>query len=183
MDKNALRDFMKDQRKKICDRKEQERIVYQKIINLKIFNDSVVIALFKSREDEFNTDDLINYALKNKKIVLLPRIDQDNMFFLRIDDNTIYEESKFHVLEPIYEQEKIINQMDLIIVPGLAFDQKGSRLGYGKGYYDRFLKDKDTYKIGVCYDEQIVDLVPTNDHDVSLDMIVSKSLKKIIKSK
>ena len=63
--------------------------------------------------------------------------------------------------------------MDLILVPGVAFDKKLHRMGFGKGYYDRFLKDKKIYKIGVCFQEQIREEIPVSDMDISMDEIVT----------
>ena len=63
--------------------------------------------------------------------------------------------------------------MDLIIVPGVAFDRENNRLGYGKGYYDRFLTSKDILKIGLAFSEQIVDFLECDNYDIPMDIIIS----------
>ena len=64
--------------------------------------------------------------------------------------------------------------IDIVIVPGVAFDKKYNRMGYGKGYYDRFLKDMTALKIGVCHSFQLVDEIPSEPHDIKMDMIVTE---------
>ena len=60
-----------------------------------------------------------------------------------------------------------------MIIPGLAFDKDNNRLGYGMGYYDNYLKDKNVYKIGICYKEQIIDSIPVDNNDVKMDLVIS----------
>ena len=78
----------------------------------------------------------------------------------------------FNILEP--QNEEYTGDYDLIVVPGVAFDRNGNRIGRGKGYYDRFLcKHLDVKRIGICFDFQLVDEVPTEDNDIRMDEVVS----------
>ncbi|RLF39548.1 MAG: 5-formyltetrahydrofolate cyclo-ligase, partial [Thermoplasmata archaeon] len=83
------------------------------------------------------------------------------------------ERGAFGILEP--QNKKIYTgDIDIIIVPGIAFDFRGYRIGYGKGFYDRFLRGADALKIGIAYDFQIVKQIPEDDGDVPVDIIVSE---------
>ena len=85
-------------------------------------------------------------------------------------------ESTFHIIEPIGEDQCYIENkdIDLFIVPGLAFDKNGNRLGYGKGYYDKTLKNSKGYKIGVAFKEMIFNNIPHDENDVPVNLIISK---------
>lgn len=171
MTKDELRRLMIDKRKTISNKKELSTSIVNNLINLDIYKKARVIALYNSLNDEVDTSYLINESLKNK-IVLLPRIIKDKMIFIMINKDTLYEKSSFGVMEPIGEE--YLGNIDLIIVPGLAFDRKLNRLGFGMGYYDKYLSNKDIYKIGLCFDEQIVEFVPVNELDIKMDMVITK---------
>ena len=134
-----------------------------------------VIAIYKSLNSEVDTNSLIEYSLNNKKIVLLPKVVGSDIKFFKYDLGDLLIKSNFGVLEPVedynkyYEKEKI----DLVIVPGISFSRDGSRLGFGKGYYDRFLSESNIETIGICFKEQISDVVPTDENDYKLDIVIS----------
>lgn len=85
----------------------------------------------------------------------------------------------YGISEPRRVKEARIENIDAVLVPGLAFDRGGGRTGFGKGYYDRLLHSSCSVKIGLCYDFQIIDSVPVQEHDVIMDFIVTE--KEIIK--
>ena len=176
MNKDEIRKDMTFLRKNIPNKCELSKVIMNKIIKLDILKKSKVIALYNSMPNEVDTILLIKKYL-NKKIVLLPKIVDDKMAFIEINHDTVYIKSKIGVEEPI--GKPYLGNIDLIIVPGLAFDNKGNRLGFGKGYYDKYLFDKNIFKIGICFDLQIVDKVPVNNLDISMDMVISE--KRIIK--
>ena len=171
MNKDELRKLMINKRKDILNKKEISNIIINKIINLDIYKDATTIAIYNSLKDEVDTTYLIKESLSNK-IVLLPRIIDNKMVFITINNNTKYIKSNLGVLEPIGDIYS--DKIDLIIVPGIAFDNKLNRLGFGMGYYDKYLSNHDIYKIGICFDEQIVDSVPVNELDIKMDMIITK---------
>ena len=171
MNKEELRKLIKEKRKNILNKKELSTVIVNNLMNLDIYKKARVVALYNSLKDEVDTTYLISESLK-KKIVLLPKIINNEMVFIMINNNTLYEKSKIGVMEPmgnIYD-----GIIDLIIVPGLAFDNYLNRLGFGMGYYDKYLSNHDIYKIGICFDEQIVDVVPVNELDIKMDMIITK---------
>ena len=176
MTKDELRKLLIKKRKEIIDKKELSTRIVNKVLELDIYKEAKVIALYKSMKDEVDTNSLINESLK-EKVVLLPRTINNEMYFVIINQDTLYEKSNIGVLEPIGKRYN--DKIDLIIVPGIAFDNDLNRIGFGKGYYDKYLSHQDIYKIGICFDEQIVDYIPTLDHDIKMDMIITE--KKLIK--
>ena len=83
----------------------------------------------------------------------------------------------FGILEPTGKLFTDYEKIDVVVVPGMAFDKEGHRLGRGKGYYDRFLaKIRNTYKIGLCFPWQLVDNVPTDEHDILMDEIMTMNV-------
>ena len=176
MDKNGFRDLMIKKRRSIHNKEELSIEIINRIIDLDIYKKSKIIAIYNSMNEECSTKILIDKALL-EKIVLLPKIEDDEMFFVRIRENTKYIKSKFKVMEPLGEIYN--NDIDLIIVPGVSFDESFNRLGYGKGYYDKFLKNKNIFKLGICFEEQLVSNLPIDEWDIKVDMIITE--KKILK--
>ena len=173
-DKKLLRTRMIEIRKKIKDKNKKSKRIVDKIIHLEVYKQAIVICLYKSLVNEVQIDSLIDYSLKCGKIVLLPKVVDNNLIFLEYHQNDQLEKSDFRVLEPVLDSKRDYQgKIDLVIVPGLAFDKRNHRIGYGKGYYDCFMKNKDFYKIGICYNEQLIDNVPVNYDDVILDLVIT----------
>ena len=134
---------------------------------------SVVMAYY-SLSDEVCTHQLIDELVAEGKTVLLPKVLDDETMELRryqsVDD---LREGTFHLMEPVGEPFTDYGEIHVAIIPGMAFDANGHRLGRGKGYYDRFLQSlPEIKKIGVCFDFQKVDIVPSKSHDVIVDIVV-----------
>ena len=125
--------------------------------------------------DEVDLHPLLNKLVAEGHTVLLPKvIDNETMELRRYTSYVDLAEGAFHILEPIGEQFTDYEKIDVALVPGMAFDAAGQRLGRGKGYYDRFLAaHPHLYKIGVCFPFQRVPEVPVDEHDVSMDEVIS----------
>ncbi|WP_428865203.1 5-formyltetrahydrofolate cyclo-ligase [Clostridium sediminicola] len=178
--KNKLRKEMMNLRENINieDKKIKDKIIFEKIIYDKTFLDAKSIFTFVSFKNEVNTHKLIKYSLAKGKSVYVPKVNSINKSMKAIKINSLDElkKSNYGILEPIAEANKFAeDKIDLIIVPGLAFDKNGGRLGYGGGYYDKFFQDGNmkAYKMGLAYSFQVVDQVPVNEYDVMLDGIVT----------
>ncbi len=131
-------------------------------------------------KNEVNLLPLLNELQKLGKIVLLPKVEKNDIVPIVVKDLESLKRGSFGILEPEGEEfpkEKI----DVVFVPAVGFDKSGHRIGYGKGYYDRFLKETKGIKVGVAYDFQIVDRIPFEEHDVPVDLIVTPT--QIIKTK
>lgn len=172
MNKKEFRKEMISLRKSIPDKQKKSTIIVEKIKALDKFKQSRVVALYKNMKNEVNLSLLEEYLKESGKIILFPRVIGNKLlFFYNVD---IFERSSFGVQEPVYAEKNIFHgKIDLIIVPGVAFDKNNNRLGYGKGYYDLFLKNKDIYKIGVCFSEQLRDYIPIDWHDIKMDLVIS----------
>lgn len=134
------------------------------------------IFIYNSFKNEVSTKELIQNLYK-KKNVFLPKVENDKMIAIQLKENTILQKNSFGIEEPFGSPTDINNF--ICIMPLLAVDEKGNRLGFGKGYYDKFLQDKQCIKIGLCYDFQIIKSIPCMEHDIPLDLIISE--KRIIK--
>ncbi len=107
------------------------------------------------------------------KTVLLPRIEGDRLELRVVRSEEELIQGKFGISEPPPHAPRAEAKADLILVPGLAFDPAGGRLGRGGGFYDRFLAGFEGVKVGVCFPELVVDEIPMEEHDVRMDFVVT----------
>lgn len=133
------------------------------------------LLLYSALPDEVQTQPLLDELVSQGKTVLLPRVVSDTDMELRhYHSREDLVSGAFGIMEPVGALFDDFSHIDMAVIPGMAFDRQGHRLGRGRGYYDRFLaRIPFTYKIGVCFPYQLVDEVPTNADDVSMDEIVS----------
>ncbi len=131
------------------------------------------IVAYYSLPDEVDTHALLDELVADGKIVFLPKVlDDETMELCRYTGRESLREGAFHIMEPTGKTFTADAQADIALIPGLAFDAQGHRLGRGKGYYDRFLASFKGKTIGVCFDFQKVAEVPVDAHDVSVDRVV-----------
>jgi 5-formyltetrahydrofolate cyclo-ligase len=173
--KNQIRKEMSVLRQNLSDYEhaEQSSQVFKKVEQLPFFEKAKVVMAYWSVKDELATHDFIRKWSKEKTIVL-PCIEGEQLLPGRFTDETVLRpHHRFKIPEPVGEK---INpqEIDLVIVPGLAFDRRNHRLGYGKGFYDRFLSGLSAYKVGVCFRFQMMEELPVNEFDVALDLIVTE---------
>lgn len=114
---------------------------------------------------------LNNKYLKNKTILLPDVVDNDIYLRQFIAEDKLVT-GGLGIKVPLGNIFTRFEEIDLVLVPGIAFDTKGNRLGRGKGFYDRFLKKLTAYKIGVCFDFQLFDEIPTNEYDIRVDEVI-----------
>lgn len=159
-------------------RKKFDNIILKKIVESSDYKNADCIFIFVSYKSEVDTHKIIKIALENGKRVCVPKVISRNsgMDAVEIKDFNDLISGKFGILEPMNTELKIDESyIDVTYIPGVAFDDDGRRLGYGGGYYDRFLGRLrgDCKKIGICYDFQIIDKVPVEKHDILMDEVVS----------
>ena len=143
------------------------------ILDLEKYSEFFVYLDFKN---EVKTDYIINYLIKKGKSVSFPKIIGDNMIAVK-PTNEAFESDLYGISVPKEYEE--VKSVEVAIIPLIACDENKNRIGFGKGYYDKFLKDKNILKIGLCYDFQIVERIESNSWDIPLDFIVSE--RRIIK--
>lgn len=153
---------------------EQSKQIFKILESLKIYKNASKIMTFWSMNDEINTHSHIIKIAKNKQI-FLPVMDGLNLKIRKFEDtNSLNNNNKYGIYEPSGISIDNFNP-DLIIVPGVAFDKNKNRLGRGKAFYDRFLKAHKniTPLVGICFNEQIIEEVPTNEYDIKMDYILT----------
>ncbi|MBI5094113.1 MAG: 5-formyltetrahydrofolate cyclo-ligase [Candidatus Hydrogenedentes bacterium] len=130
-----------------------------------------------SKDNEVDTKPLIQYLLDEGKNVLVPRVAPGGLLtWSRLQSLDDLEASPYGILAPRAPRLDTLPQSTApVLVPGIAFSSSGHRIGYGKGYFDRFLAGHGGLKIGLAFDIQITDLIQPDEHDVALDLIVTES--------
>lgn len=137
--------------------------------------DAQTVVAYFPLPDEVDIRPLLDDLVAEGKTVLLPKvIDSETMELRRYTDIHDLCEGAFHIMEPVGETYTDHTQIDVILVPGLAFDAARRRLGRGRGYYDRFLSEyRWTASVfGVCFDFQKVAEVPTDEHDIPVNEVI-----------
>lgn len=183
--KNKIREEMKQKRKAMNpeDAFEKSQSAQKILLENPMYKIAKSVMLYIPLGKEVDTSGIINDALKRGKNVLVPVTDSETyeISAYRITENSEFEKGTFSVFEPKDKESFDKNEIDVIIVPGIAFDRNGGRVGFGKGCYDKFLKNTKAIKIGFCYDFQLADRIETDANDISMDYIITE--KEIIRGK
>lgn len=137
------------------------------------------ILMYHSLPDELDTRRFLA-KWKDRKRFFLPRVNGAVLEILPYDETRL-EIGSFHIEEPQGDNVYPVDEIEMIIVPGVAFDRKGNRLGRGKGFYDKLLQQAKAMKIGVGYEFQLVDELPSEPHDISMDIVITEHTTVIVK--
>ena len=184
-EKKILRKEILTKRKNIdiVEKEKMDKKIFDKFFESKYYREAKNIFIYISYDSEINTKEIINKALKDNKKVYVPRTEFKTRLMDAVEikslDNLV--ESEYGILEPSLEEPHINpNELDLIVVPGVAFDRNGGRMGYGAGFYDRYFKKiskdniKKIEKLALAYDFQILDKIPMNEQDVPVSYIITE---------
>ncbi len=173
--KNLIRHNIKMKKKLLTDLEKaiESKAVFDKIEMLPEFEKAKSILLYWSLADELTTHDFIEKWSKTKQI-LLPVVVDSNMVIKPFTKKEELSKTSLGVWEPNI-QNNLFQSIDIVIVPGVAFDTNKVRLGRGKGYYDRFFLNKKILKIGIGFDIQILEEIPTGYYDVKMDKVITMS--------
>lgn len=158
-------------------RNHQEELILAYLKNLPEWTEAKIIALTKSMPIEFSLEKVVELAQNmNKSIVVPVTLPHRQMKFSFWDEKTQFQKNSFGVEEPIQPIWVDEEQIDLVIVPGLAYSKKGERLGFGGGYYDRFLERDIFSTISLAYQEQVYEEAVWNVEvfDQSVQMLITK---------
>lgn len=181
LDKNELRRLLKALRKSLSvnQRAEYNEKIYQQVMKLPSYQKATWVYCYITTQSEVDCLPIIEQAFQDGKRVAVPKVDKDGMEFYEINTLDECEEGTFHILEPVTNRlvrpEK--NKKTLILVPGLAYDYKKNRMGYGKGYYDRYFHkygERNFERVAIAYDLQVVKEVPSEPTDVRVDTIITE---------
>jgi len=153
-------------------------VVQRRLLCLDLFRRAQTVALYSPVHNEVSTLHLMRDALAGRRSVVMPQVAGDGLVFRRIRSLDDLAPGRFGILEPRPETAKVeLAELELIVLPGVAFDRRGHRLGYGKGYYDRALlaAGNTCRRVGLGYDFQLVDRLPTFDHDMQLELLLTET--------
>ena len=180
MDKKELRRYIREQKRHFTPQQLGEMSLG--IMSLLLSNSHIqkadAILMYHSLPDEVDTHSALDQLLAMGKKVLLPKVVSETEMTIHeyTGRDSLQPSEPYGILEPTTPEFSIVNcQLSIVIVvPGMAFDRQGHRLGRGKGYYDRFLsRIPNIYKIGVCFPFQLIDKVPFEPTDILVDEVLS----------
>lgn len=147
--------------------------VFDRLEQLAAFMMADSILMYHSLPDELSTREFID-RWADRKHFFLPRVNGVNLDILPYDRSRLHL-GAFQIEEPDGDDTAGIDEMEMVVVPAVAYDRSGNRVGRGKGYYDRLLGETKALKIGVAYDFQLVDEIDAEPHDVSVDIVITPS--------
>lgn len=173
MSKPELRNHIKQLKKQHTKEQliEQSSRILEKLENNEAFIQAEKVMLYNSLPDEVQTQAFLQ-KWSSRKQIILPTVVGDDIVPVEMTPDADFVVGDFNILEP--KNEPYQGDFDLIVVPGVAFDKKGNRLGRGRGYYDRFLcQYMNVPRIGICFDFQWLDEIPAEPNDIAMNEVIS----------
>ena len=154
--------------------REKSDQICKRIISIELFQNAEKILAYAPLGNEVDIRLVIEEGWKQNKHIAFPKVFGDTMKYFEISDFSELEEGTFHVMEP--KEDHPIDWSDaLVLVPGVAFDRKKNRMGYGKGYYDRFFEGKSgCIELGVAYELQVAEQLTTEENDLPMSYLVTE---------
>lgn len=177
MIKEELRIKMREKRRDLTAYtvKELSGKIEENLLSLECVKNAETVCVFLSAFKEPDTSVIIEKFQEAGKKIAVPVTDTEHisLSLSYIDGKNDLKKGAYGINEPSVIKPVKTKDIDVMFVPGLAFDRRGGRMGFGKGYYDRLLEDADCVKIGLCYDFQLYDRIPIQSHDVMMDFVVT----------
>ncbi|MDC4231290.1 MAG: 5-formyltetrahydrofolate cyclo-ligase [Nitrosopumilus sp.] len=174
-EKKSLRNLLLEKRDntsfdlmKIASKKIQKRLN-----KINSFRNAQKVGVYYPIGSEIMTQDIIQELLSNSKEVFLPKVIGEKMEFRRIIDFSSLEKGSFDIMEP-KDNCQVDNSLDVILVPTVGISPMGVRLGYGHGFYDKFLAEHKTVTISLTLEKQILKNIPKSEHDILIDWILTE---------
>lgn len=128
------------------------------------------VALYSPLGDEADISEILREAMPSKRVAL-PVVEGSDMYFRFLTPDGATRTGTFGIEEPCGEICEP-QQIDFMLVPGVAFDKEGNRMGRGRGYYDRYLADCGAFKAGICFSYQLIESIPHEKHDIRMDTVI-----------
>lgn len=175
MDKAALRREIREKKRAMTE----EEIVLRStklgelFADSQAYKDAKTIYGYLPYNQEVRTVPMLERALQDGKRVAIPKVYGDTMKFIVMDDLSKTEKGYAGIPEPVADGPVAEDQTALVLMPGLAFTKNGDRMGYGGGFYDRFLAEEPNHPtLALCYDFQILESLPTEEFDIPVDLVL-----------
>lgn len=175
MDKKALRREIREKKRamsqeEIASRSEK---LGELFLSSEAYRNAETVYGYLPYNQEVRTVPILEQALRDGKRVAVPKIYGNTMKFLYLDDLSKVEKNSMGIPEPIADTPVAEDKTALVLMPGVAFTKNGDRMGYGGGFYDRFLAEEPNHPtLALCYDFQIVEHLPTEDYDIPVDTVL-----------
>ena len=168
---------MRDLKKEVPldEKKRRSLAIMAQVERLDCFSTARTVLLYWSMDDEVYTHDFVRRWYQ-EKCILLPCVDGDDLLLRQYTGpESMQAGPQFGIPEPVGALFTELGKVDMIVVPGVAFDRNNNRMGRGRGFYDRLLKSTpNAKKVGVAFDFQIFDTIPTEPFDVPMDVVVAE---------
>ena len=179
MDKKALRAEIKAKKRAMTEEQiaATSEALAQQLYAHPAYKEAKSIFGYLSYNQEVRTMPMLEQAQKDGKRVAVPKVIDDTMIFIWLDDLSRIELGYCNIPEPIDNGPEAIDETALVMMPGLAFDPTGRRCGYGGGFYDRFLEQHPQHPtIAMCYGFQMFDALDTDPHDIPVNYVLSQEV-------
>lgn len=178
VDKTEIRRRMRELKRAVTAEEKLRRseTVMRSVEQLPEFQRARVVLLYWSMADEVQTHAFVERWYRAKTL-LLPCVDGDDLVLRQYTGpECMVAGEQFGIGEPTGEEWKDLGAVELIVVPGVAFDKQNNRMGRGRGFYDRLLKSTpNAVKVGVAYDFQMLDAIPVEPHDVKMNRVITEN--------
>ena len=175
MTKQELRNRIRAQKRAMTPEQIEEKSasLARQLYATELYQQAQTVYGYLPYNQEVRTVPILQQALRDGKRVAVPKVYGEEMHFLYIEDLSQVEKGSFGIPEPIADGPVATQEDALILMPGLAFDPKGNRMGYGGGFYDKYLQAQPNHPtVALCYDFQMLPRLDTEEHDVPVDLVL-----------
>lgn len=175
MTKTELRQYIRLQKRAMTPRQIEEKsaALAARLFETELYRKAKTVYGYLPYNQEVRTVPILERALLDGKRVAVPKVYGDQMRFIYLQDLTLVEKSSFGIPEPVADEPVAREEDALILMPGLAFDPMGHRIGYGGGFYDKYLQDQPNHPtVALCYDFQMLPQLDTEEHDIPVDLVL-----------
>ena len=175
MDKKQLRRMIRERKRAMTEAEIQSRseALAQLLYASEAYRNAKTIYGYLPYNQEVRTVPMLEQALRDGKRVAVPKVFGDEMKFLYLQDLTQVAKGYAGIPEPIADEPVAEDKTALVLMPGLAFDPEGHRIGYGGGFYDKFLAaEPDHPTLALCYEFQLLPKLETEEHDIPVDVVL-----------
>ncbi len=173
MDKKGIRNLGKLLRKGEKIENFEEK-VYSHLSMTEEYKKASIVMIYLNLPAEAPTGEIVKKILSDGKRVCVPVTENFIITPCEVSKSTTFLTGAFGVREPSERKTVKAEEIDVCIIPGLLFDRRGNRCGYGKGCYDRFLEGNGCVKIGLCFESQLAESFPSEEYDVKMNMIITE---------
>ena len=175
MDKPALRQYIRTLKQQMTEAEidQKSQLLCSMLLDSDLYRNAKSIYGYMSYNQEVRTLELLKQAMRDGKRVAIPKCYGKEMRFIWMDDLSQTVKSSCGISEPIHDAPIADDPTALVLLPGIAFDATGHRIGYGGGYYDKFLAVEPNHpSVALCYDFQLLKQLPTDEYDIPADLVL-----------